>query len=259
MPDPVTGIVASSAASAGSNILGSFLGSKKQNAAADRSIAQSMEMFKQLQGMISSAYDRASGTMSPFVEAGGEALRTLMSRMPELTAPIELTQEWLESTPGYQWTRDQGMRAVNLASPLKGLSGSQLKGAAEFATGLADNTYKTQFDIANINKTNAFNRLFQTAESGRGAAKDLAIIGQSGVNALLGAGTSLNKDITGTMLQQGNAQAAPYAVAGQQVGQFVSGLPFAPYTANRLYPNSSPSAPGAKGMYDAVDIMPENI
>ena len=56
-------------------------------------------------------------------------------------------QAALEKTPGYQFTRDQGLRAVQNAAAAKGrgVSGSALAGAADYATGLADTTFNTQF------------------------------------------------------------------------------------------------------------------
>lgn len=259
MPDPVTGIIGASAASAGGNILGGIMGAKSQKDAQERSIAQTMQMFQMLTGLRNEVYGRAASDLNPFINTGTEATETLRSRMPELTAPIELTQEWLEKTPGYQWIKGQGLRAVENQNALRGLSGAQLKGAAEFVTGLADQTYKTQFDIANINKTNAFNRLFQTAESGRGAAKDLAGVDVSMTAPLIGAGSAASRDISGAYSRMGDADANMWSTIGSNVGSFVGDLPFAPYTANRLFPRGTPAA-ASKGMYaTAVDLMPEDV
>jgi hypothetical protein len=63
--------------------------------------------------------------------------------------PGQMTQQQLEATPGYQFTLDQGLKATQSAMAARGLgvSGAALKGAAAYATGLADKTYQDQFNI----------------------------------------------------------------------------------------------------------------
>jgi hypothetical protein len=63
--------------------------------------------------------------------------------------PLQMTQAQLEQTPGYQFTRDQGLKMTQSAAAARGLgvSGASLKGAATYATGLANTTYKDQFNL----------------------------------------------------------------------------------------------------------------
>jgi hypothetical protein len=72
------------------------------------------------------------------------------SPIPIASAPGQMTQAELAATPGYQFTLNQGLQAVQNSAAAKGLgvSGAALKGAADYATGLADSTYQTQFNIA---------------------------------------------------------------------------------------------------------------
>ena len=60
------------------------------------------------------------------------------------------SQAELEATPGYKFARDQGLQAVQNSAAARGLgvSGAALKGAASYATGLADQTYGAQFTRA---------------------------------------------------------------------------------------------------------------
>ncbi len=57
------------------------------------------------------------------------------------------TIENLEKTPGYQFTLDQGLKAVQNSYAAQGLgtSGAAMKGAADYAEGLASTTYQNQF------------------------------------------------------------------------------------------------------------------
>ncbi|MEQ6654667.1 hypothetical protein ODX32_10845, partial [Salmonella enterica subsp. enterica serovar Typhimurium] len=60
------------------------------------------------------------------------------------TAP---TAEQARATPGYQFTFNQGMQGINSSAAAKGLgvSGANIRGAADYATGLADSTYNDVF------------------------------------------------------------------------------------------------------------------
>lgn len=76
------------------------------------------------------------------------------------------TQAQLASTPGYQFDLQQGLQATQNSNAAKGLgvSGAALKGAANYATGLANNTLTTQQGIfqSNLaNQENNFNSNYQ--------------------------------------------------------------------------------------------------
>lgn len=122
-------------------------------------------------------------------------------------------QAQLEALPGYQFALAQGLQANQNAMAAKGLgvSGAALKGAATYATGLANSTYGDQFNrlmqganftastgaanlaastqSANLNSglqgnlTNSFNRLLGTAQLGENAASNTATTGQLAANA----------------------------------------------------------------------------
>lgn len=103
-------------------------------------------------------------------------------------------QASLESLPGYQFTKTQGLKATQNAAAARGLgvSGAALKGAASYATGLANQTYGDQV-----------NRLQGVATMGQNAAA------QTGSLATTNAGTIAN-NITGI----GNANAASSIATG---------------------------------------------
>lgn len=80
------------------------------------------------------------------------------------SAPQPMTQAQVEQTPGYQFNLSQGLKATQSAAAAKGLgvSGAALKGAATYATGLADSTYQEQF----ANAQQIYSDLFQNAQQG---------------------------------------------------------------------------------------------
>lgn len=75
---------------------------------------------------------------------------------PQGGATFAPTQEQLESTPGYQFIKNQGLQAVQNANAAKGLglSGAALKGAAQYAEGLAGTTLDQQQRIFQNNLAN---------------------------------------------------------------------------------------------------------
>lgn len=150
-------------------------------------------------------YNTTRGDLAPYRNIGGTAADQLTNRLTDLTSPIVMDQAALENTPGYQFNKTQGLKAVQNAAAARGLgvSGAALKGAATFATGLADSTYQNQFNNAQTNQANAFNRLSSLVNTGENAAA------QTGAAGTAAAGTAASAAIAG-----GNAQAAGYNAIG---------------------------------------------
>lgn len=135
---------------------------------------------------------RTRADLEPFRAAGGNALTALMGRLPALSSPITFDQATLEATPGYQFTRDQGLKSVQSAAAAKGLgiSGAALKGAARFATGLADATYDKRFANELASRTSNFNMLKGISDLGENAAAQTGSLGQASTTAQTNALTS---------------------------------------------------------------------
>ncbi len=104
------------------------------------------------------------------------------------------TQAQLESTPGYQFIKNQGLQAVQNANAAKGLglSGAALKGAAQYAEGLAGTTLDQQQrifqqNLANQqgifqqNYSNILNPLEWMANLGENAGAQAGSLGQQAV------------------------------------------------------------------------------
>jgi hypothetical protein len=161
--------------------------------------------------------------------------------------PGQMTQAQLEQTPGYQWNLAQGLKATQSAAAARGLgvSGASLKGAATYATGLADSTYMNQFNIAqqrftdllNLNTgqqgnlNNQYSRLSGVATLGANAA---AQTGQQGTTAAGNQGNYLN--------QSGLASAAGASGVGNAVTGGINS--YLGYNALQSYLN-----PGGTGGY----------
>lgn len=77
---------------------------------------------------------------------------------PTLWGPGANLNATLQQTPGYQFTLDQGLRGVQNAAAAqgRGVSGNALTGAAQYATGLANQTFKDQFQQQQQNQAQNF-------------------------------------------------------------------------------------------------------
>jgi hypothetical protein len=119
--------------------------------------------------------------------------------MPSLTANFNPTQAMLASTPGYQFDLSQGLESAQNGFAARGLasSGAAMKGAANYATGLANNTLQTQQQIFAANQTNAYNKLMGGAQLGESAAS------QTG-----NTGTAQTAQATQALMGGANASAA---------------------------------------------------
>lgn len=180
-----TAVIGAGVLGAGASIYGANKAADAQTAAADKASQIAQDQYQQ---------NRTD--FQPFRQAGTDALTQLQGRMSELTSPIIMDQAALEKTPGYQFNLAQGQKGVTNSAAARGLgtSGAALKGAATFATGLADSTYQNQFNNANTNQTNAYNRLKGLVDTGAQATNNTAASGttasiQSG-NAAIGAGNA---------------------------------------------------------------------
>ena len=124
------------------------------------------------------------------------------------------TEAQLAATPGYQFDLTQGLQAVQNANSAqgKGISGDALKGAASYATGLANNTLTTQQQIFQANLANVLNPLTNLVQTGENAG---ATVGQQGIQAVGNANQlavgGANASAAGTV---GAANAASGALSG---------------------------------------------
>lgn len=230
--------VASALGVGGSILAGSVLGAGATAYAANTAASAQTAAAQKAQDTALGMYNTTRGDLQPFRNAGVQAGTELSNRLGEFTTPINMDEATLEQTPGYQFDRTQGLKAVQNSAAARGLgvSGAALKGAANFATGLADNTYKTQFDIANTNQSNAFNRLKSLVDTGENAAAQTGVIGNAAATTAATAQTAV-----------GSAQAAAANQTGAGITNAANNLSgYAMYKG--LY-GTGGSAPGAPGNY----------
>lgn len=174
-----TAVVGSAVIGAGASI---YTSSKAAQAQQQAALAAGQSQVAAAQAG-AEAYSRmareALGYIKPYSDLGNFAGEQLKGRLNDLTstdyklptAPDgNFTQEDLEATPGYKFAREQGLKAVQNSAAARGLgvSGAALKGAATFATGLADQTYNTRFG----QQVTAYEKALQGVEEQRAIKQD---------------------------------------------------------------------------------------
>lgn len=193
-------VIGAAVVSAGAGAISSSNAADAQTQAANQANQTQLEM-----------YNRTRQDLLPY-NTGGQAdfarLNKLINSPAYINGP-QMTESALRATPGYQFNLNQGLKSVQNSAAARGLgvSGAALKGASQYATGLADSTYQNQFNNAVTNQTNAYNRLLGGATIGENAAAQTGAFG-----------TQTASSIGQNTIGAGNARAASDIATGQAIG-----------------------------------------
>lgn len=237
------------------SIAGSLMSSSAAGDAADTQAAAADRASQAAQAQ--SAQTRAD--LSPYRDAGNRGLDALLASLGLGGPGINLlkqsgisgltfqpTQAQLEATPGYQFTKAQGLQSVanSNAAAGRGISGAALKGAAAYAAGLADNTLKTQQGIVQSNLGNVLNPLANLVNLGQTAAT------QTGQQGLQATANSNALQVGGANAQAAGTVGGANAIAGGLSGLSSQGMNYLLYS--KLL---GPSAGGGGGFYDPSSTL----
>jgi len=216
------------------NLLGDITGTNQQAKAAQQASQQQIAYQQQ-------ALQQMQQNLAPYQAIGTSVLPQLLTSLGyqgqfgsngQLTGVsgqgFQFNPSNLENTPGYQFTLGQGLNTVNNQQSAMGLnnSGAQGKALANYATGLAQNTYNQQYQ-------NALNT-YQTNASQLGGLLNL------GQNAAAGVGNAAY-NAYGAM---GNAASAGTVAAGNQASNTFNSLLGAAGTGAKIYSAVNSTAPG---------------
>lgn len=241
-------ILGAGALSAGAGIYGATTAADAQTSNSQAALAQQKAMFEQ-----------AKGYLLPYIQAGQGGIAGLqnfvdpnsssspLNALLKLLMPGSNQSETLAQTPGYQFAEDRGLRSVNNALAARGLAGSGgavAKGASEFTTGLAQNTWSSVVD-----------RLLATLGGGTNALSSLVNTGANSAGNLAGGAISSGKDQASTQIGIGNAQAA----GANAIGGAVGGLGNSLSTAALIKQLTGSGAAPATGIYsgDSLTAAPQ--
>jgi hypothetical protein len=205
-------ILGGAAISGVAGAVGSSAAAGAQQSAANTAAKTQMDIYNSNKGMLQPWNDqgfKAYGTLNDLIGIGGNSATM---------------QSTLEGLPGYQFTRDQGLKSVQNSAAARGLgtSGAALKGAANYSTGLANSTWGSYAD-----------RLANSAGLGLGAGK-----------AIAGVGSDTGANIGAAQIGAGNAAAAGYNGIASSIGNAAGALPLAAMLSNGSFGGGSGQTSG---------------
>ena len=186
-----------------------------QSDAANRASDLQMQQFQQMQQ-----------NLQPYMQLGSSTIPMLQQMLSgnRLNTPFSFnpTMEQLEQTPGYQFTQQQGNKALDNAMAAKGLSvsGAQLKGLDQYNTGLASQTFQQQYQNALQN----FNTNYGQAADQYNRAAGLVGLGQNAAAGVGNAGIQTGSNIGNTLTSGANALAAGQIGSANAINGGLSGL-----------------------------------
>ncbi len=130
------------------------------------------------------------------------------------------------NNPAYQFQLKQGQQALDRSAAARGMgaSGAQMKAAQEYGQGLASQQYDKEYNRANSEFTDYYNRLAGLSQGGQQAASTLGNYGNqyatSGSNTLGSLGGYLQNNLG----QAANARASGYIGGANAINGGIQGL-----------------------------------
>lgn len=206
-------VLASGAISAGTSLLGGLNSSKAatqaadvQSQAANQAAQNQLAEFGQIRSDLAPFRDAGSGAISTLAPLIGTAPGTNPLTAP-LTRPFAPTLAQLQQTPGYQFVLDQGQKAVTNSFAAQGLgsSGAALKGAANYAEGLAGTTFQQQFQNYLAQNQQIYNMISGQGNLGENAAAQTGALGTQNTLAANNFATSGAAATAGGIVGSANA------------------------------------------------------
>lgn len=204
--------------------------------AANKASDNTMKMYDQNRTDLAPYRSLGAGSTPSLIEAMGytpqfdsQGNLTGMTKNPDNMlqqqfnggAPFSFNPSDLEKYPGYQFALQQGMRGVNASAAAKGLgvSAGNIRGAADYASGLASQTYGNAYNQAlgtyQTNYGNALNTFNTNYTSAAQNANRLAGLVQTGQNS---ATQTAAQGLTATGIAGNFATSGAAATAAGTVG-----------------------------------------
>src|SRR5215472_16971034 len=184
--------VAAAGVTAGAGLIGAGM----QSGATKQAAATAQRNLQYILPVMQQQYDAAIRGYTPYSEAGQVSLQDQQDLLG-LNGPdaANAAMAKFQTSPGYQWSLQQGLRATDMGAAGRGLlrSGAQLKAEQTFGTGLADQEFG-----------NYYNRLANLSSGGLTASTNMAAAGNNLVAQEEGNATGQ----AGIALGAGNAQSS---------------------------------------------------
>lgn len=225
------------------NLVGDITGTNQQASAAQSAAQTQANAANYAANLQNQQFQQLQTNLAPYMALGSQG-QNLLSQLGQFNFnPSDLTQ-----TPGYQFNLQQGLKAAANSASGSGLnlSGAQQKGLANYASGLASNTYQQQFQ----NALTSYNTNLQQANN-------LISLGQNAAAGVGNAGLTTAANVGNLATQAGNATAAGQIAAGNTQTNALSSLMGLGQGAAGIYAlgNYTGGAAGATSLWSALSSL----
>lgn len=204
----------------GASILGGIIsgnaakkGAQAQADASLQAMREQLEFNREALDLQQANYEQdrqfAIDQAAPYRRAGLNALSQLtdFGQGSVLDGSDAELYEAFRDTPGYQFAREEGLKAIQRANPGATMSSATAKDMGRFATGLADQTFSNYYNRKAGRETELYNRLAGLAGVGQAA-------GTSAVNTASALGQGFSNSLGQFAANSGNATQAGLTAAG---------------------------------------------
>ncbi|MEO9347978.1 DNA transfer protein p32 [Acinetobacter radioresistens] len=191
-----------------SGVLGNFTGSSQQAKAANNAADLQYKASKEASQTQKDMYDQTRQDLSPYTQAGADALKQLMGGMGQDGQFMQsYTGQDLYNDPSYQFRIQQGQNAIQSGAAAQGglLSGATQKALMNYGQEAASQEFQNAYNRFNADQTNQYNRLANLVGVGQNAAAQTGNAGMQTAQAIA------NNTMSGA-----NAQAAGAIAAGNK-------------------------------------------
>ena len=250
-----TAIAGSAIIGAGAGLYGSSQAANAQENAAAQSAAVQREMAANSIAAQKEMYQQGRTDLQPYREGGVAAQNQLLALQGiggDTTSPEygkyakDFSMSDFTTSPGYQFSLDQGLRAIKARDASQGrtFSGANDKGILDYATGKASGEYQNAFNNYMTSRNARLGSLQNLYAGGQASAAGSAAQAQGLGTSLGNTYTGLGQGIAQADVAAGNAQASGYLNQANAVTNALN-QGMSSYTMNNYLNNRNPTAMSA--------------
>lgn len=212
MPDIITGLIASTAISAGTSLIGGAV----QAGAAGKAAKEQGKQADNALALQKQTYEANTKNLAPWMDAGKAALDEVRAGIADGSFDLSsYGYDDLIKDPGFQFRLDTGVKAMERSAAARGdlVSGDQMKGLLAYGQEMGSQEFGNAFARTAAERDARYNRLATLSANGQNAAA-----------ALTNAGANYAATAGNTMMAKGDAVAQGEINKGNAISGALTGV-----------------------------------